>query len=73
MSLSNTNSGSGWQCPSCKTWIPAGEFHACNGFMSFEEWFAGWFERHMKEVADFHKRAMWDAWQAKEATRKEGK
>ena len=34
MTLPNTSSGYGWQCPSCKTWIPMGQSHACGGYGS---------------------------------------
>jgi len=29
-----TSSGYGWQCPSCKQWIPMGQSHACSGYGS---------------------------------------
>lgn len=32
MTLPNTSSGYGWQCPSCKTWVPAGQSHACASY-----------------------------------------
>ena len=34
MTIPNTSSGYGWQCPSCKTWVPAGQLHACSGYGS---------------------------------------
>ena len=30
----------------------------------FEIWFASWLDRHMEDIVEFHKRAMWDVWQA---------
>jgi hypothetical protein len=31
MSFPNIISGYAWQCPSCKTWFPTGQSHACGG------------------------------------------
>jgi hypothetical protein len=39
MTLPNTSSVYGWQCPSCKTWVPAGQSHACGGYYPQQQYY----------------------------------